>query len=108
MTLPFTQIAHQLHVPEMLAFCLQEANLKHIETQQGKVFVFFFKRSIQVKCKLLRKKCVLFVFFLNKRESTLMIPGLCNVMICSALMRRKTTSSLNNAVLSLEGAESAA
>lgn len=65
-TLPFTQIAHQLHVPEMLAFCLQEANLKHIETQQAKVF--FFKRSIQVKCKLLRKKCVLFVFFLNKRE----------------------------------------
>jgi len=41
-------------------------------------------------------------------KSTLMIPGLCNVMICSALMRRKTTSSLNNAVLSLEGAESAA
>lgn len=67
-TLPFTQIAHQLHVPEMLAFCLQEANLEHIETQQGKVFFFFFKRSIQVKCKLLRKKCVLFVFFLNKRE----------------------------------------
>lgn len=39
-TLPFTQIAHQLHVPEMLAFCLQEANLKHIETQQAKVFFF--------------------------------------------------------------------
>lgn len=41
-------------------------------------------------------------------KSTLMIPGLCNVMTCPALMRRKTTSSLNNAVLSLEGAESAA
>lgn len=35
-----------------------------------------------------------------------MIPRLCNMTICSAVMRRKTISSFkNNAVLSLEGAE---